>query len=143
MSGLLLKTPRSLSTSQYASKTIYGTRTAPTRFWLGLAPPIRAPLSDLEAKMVHHLAVTLTSRIAGSHQWDMAKERGYGRGTERSGVESGQWNENRSRKGDMETTRLGPETRIMRRETRSARTATFRGDLSSEGKPKEHSGYAE
>lgn len=64
----------------YAKATTYGTNADPSQFWIGWVPTLPPNLTDMEAKMAHHLAITLTSRIAGSYQRDKAKDRGYGRG---------------------------------------------------------------
>lgn len=87
--ALAKKTPdRDLRLREFeecAKQMIRGTPTAPTEYWIGSTPPVPPPLGDLEAKMAHHLAITLTSRIAGSYQRDKAKEREFGRGKKRDG----------------------------------------------------------
>ena len=68
----------------YANRTIRGNDTDISEYWLGQTPPLPPQLSDLEAKMAHHLAITLASRIAGAYARDRAKDKGYDRRQKRS-----------------------------------------------------------
>lgn len=49
----------------YYHETVYGSEDWQAKPWLGLVPLPREPLSTKEAGTAHHLAIVLTSRIAG------------------------------------------------------------------------------
>ena len=77
---------RALAFKTFSQFLVFGTRAYPTQYWRGITPPVPPPLTHLEYTMSHHLAIVLTSRIAGAYlrergkrvgpQWEEKKRKG-------------------------------------------------------------------
>jgi len=53
--------------TQYYRKVVYGSDRWAAKPWLGLVPIPQEPLNPRESGTAHHLAIILTSRIAGEY----------------------------------------------------------------------------
>jgi hypothetical protein len=52
---------------KYYRETIFGSETWDAKPWLGIVPKPKDPLQERESGTAHHLAIILTSRIAGEY----------------------------------------------------------------------------